>query len=255
MSSVVPRIGSVPYLNARPLLEGLEFPITELVPANLCDGFQQGMFDAAILSSIDVISSANSEVVDGVSISSRGEVHSVILAYRGELESISKIRLDPSSHTSNALLQIILSEFYSLEPDYVHIELGESLLLPSLLIGDPAIIFRNRTSDPEVSYLDLGGEWYRKTGLPFVFALWQLKKDFTGKKFLADSLRDAKNRGLANLPEIVSRTSYPEFALRYLSQYVRYDLGEEEKRGLGLYADYLRKKKLIPNDVKIMSFI
>ena len=179
----------------------------------------------------------------------------MILAYQGDLKSITQVRLDPSSHTSNALLQIILSEFYSLEPDYVHIELGESLLLPSLLIGDPAIIFRNRTSDPEVSYLDLGGEWYRKTGLPFVFALWQLKKDFTGKKFLADSLRDAKNRGLANLPEIVSRTSYPEFALRYLSQYVRYDLGEEEKRGLGLYADYLRKKKLIPNDVKIMSFI
>ena len=71
MSSVVPRIGSVPYLNARPLLEGLEFPITELVPAKLCDGFQQGMFDAAILSSIDVISSPDSEVVDGVSISSK----------------------------------------------------------------------------------------------------------------------------------------------------------------------------------------
>jgi len=185
MSSVVPRIGSVPYLNARPLLEGLEFPITELVPAKLCDGFQQGMFDAAILSSIDVISSPDSEVVDGVSISSKGEVHSVILAYQGDLKSITQVRLDPSSHTSNALLQIILSEFYSLEPDYVHIELGESLLLPSLLIGDPAIIFRNRTSDPEVSYLDLGGEWYRKTGLPFVFALWQLKKDFTGKNFLS----------------------------------------------------------------------
>jgi predicted solute-binding protein len=249
------QIGSVPYLNARPLLDGLGFPIKELVPARLCEVFQKGKFDAALLSSIDIISMPDSDVVDGVAIGSKGDVHSVILAYTGELESVSQISLDPSSHTSNALLQIILEEFLGMKPEYVQIEEDISRGLPALLIGDPAISFRNRTSDPEVHYLDLGGEWYRQTGLPFIFALWVLRKEITNKKSLADSLREAKRRGLGNLQAIASRTPDPEFALRYLSEWIRFDLGVEEKRGLALYAELLRKKTLIPNKMESMNFI
>jgi predicted solute-binding protein len=250
-----PRIGSVPYQNARPLLEGLEFPITELVPAKLFDGFQEGMFDAAILSSIDVIAMPDAEVVDQVAIGSKGEVHSVILAYKGELEELRAIQLDPSSHTSNALLQIILDEFHSLQPEYVQITERKSLDLPLLLIGDPAIAFRKQTSDPEVRYLDLGEEWYRQTGLPFIFALWALKSDFTEKKSLSSALREAKERGLANLPLLASKEADPEFSLRYLRDWICYDLGEEEKRGLQLYGDLLRKKKLIPPDIGALNFV
>ena len=249
------QIGSVPYLNARPLLEGLEFSIRELVPAKLCEEFQEGKFDAALLSSIDIISMSDSEVVDGVAIGSRGDVHSVILAYTGELESVTHICLDPSSHTSNALLQIILEEFRGLKPQYVQIEEGKYPDLPALMIGDPAISFRNRTSDPGVQYLDLGGEWYRHTGLPFVFALWVLRKEITKKKLLSDSLREAKCLGLSDLQSIASRTRDPEFALRYLSEWIRFDLGVEEKRGLALYAELLRKKTLIPNKPESMKFI
>ena len=255
MREAAPRIGSVPYLNARPLLEGLEFPITELVPAKLFEGFQKGMFDAAILSSIDVIAMPDAEVVDEVAIGSKGEVHSVILAYKGELEGLREIQLDPSSHTSNALLQIILEEFHSLQPEYVQITERKSLDFPLLLIGDPAIAFRNRTSDPEMRYLDLGEEWYRQTGLPFIFALWALKREFTEKKSLSSALRKAKQGGLSKLQALASRTPDPEFSLRYLRDWICYDLGEEEKRGLQLYGDLLRKKKLIPPDIGVLNFI
>lgn len=235
----------MPYLNARPLLEGLEYPITELVPAKLCDGFQEGMFDAALLSSIDVISRNNAEVVDGISISSRGDVHSVILVYEGELKSLLQICLDPSSHTSNALLQIVLGEFYGLKPIYVQFQETTLPVLPRLLIGDPAIEFRKKARSSAIKILDLGEEWYRFTQLPFVFALWILNNDFTQKKLLSHSLRKSKNRGLANLQKIVLGTPDPEFSLRYLSQNIRYDLGDEEKRGLSLFMDLLLKYKLV----------
>lgn len=255
MNEWLPRIGSVPYINARPLLEGLEYPVTELVPALLCEEFQNGKLDAALLSSIDVLSQSHASVVDGVAIASRGEVHSVILAYTGKLAALSKIHLDPSSHTSNALLQIILSEFYGLEVKYVQVEECSPMALPRLLIGDPAIEFRKQKTSPEITILDLGEEWYRHTRFPFVFALWILKNDFTKKKSLAETLRFAKSRGVSRLPAIALQAQDPAFALRYFTEWISYDFGDAEKRGLALFQELLTKHRLISSRETLKNFI
>ena len=258
MEGGIPRIGCVPYLNARPLLEGLIYPVRERVPSALIEEFQAGELDAALLSSIDVISMTDPEVVDGVAIGSRGDVHSVILAYEGELQGIQQVTLDPASHTSNALLQITLSEFYGISPEYVHITECDTenrqASLPRLLIGDPAIAFRKRTSGSEVQYLDLGGEWYRQTGLPFIFAVWSLRKEYTNKKELSQILRATKVSGLSNLSKTADRDPDPIFALHYLSESIRFDLGEEEKRGLRLFRDDLKKYHLIDSNLSEITY-
>jgi len=253
----VPRIGCVPYLNARPLLEGLTYPVKELVPSALIEDFKAGGLDVALLSSIDVISQSDPSVVDGVAIGSRGEVHSVVLAYTGELYSIQEVCLDPSSRTSNALLQILLSEFYGISPKYVRLKdrklksMGEDV--PTLLIGDPAISCRKRTSK-NIHFLDLGGEWYRHTGLPFVFAMWSLAKENTNKKELSALLRSAKDLGMRNLSVIASQTPDPDFARHYLSEWIRYDLGDEEKRGLNLFTKLLTKKCIISCEINEIEY-
>lgn len=256
---LIPKIGCVPYLNARPLLEGLEYPVTELVPSKLCEKFEKGAFDAALLSSIDVLKMSNFKsdtlVVDGVAIASKGAVHSVFLAYTGELVSLTKIQLDPSSHTSNALLQIILGEFYGLKPEYVQLTDSEIDNQAMLLIGDPAISFRQQKTSSEVKILDLGEAWYRHIGLPFVFALWILKDEFTQKELLADALRSAKSLGLSHLPEIALRTSNPDFSLRYFTEWIGYNLGVEEKRGLELFQQLLAKYQLITSGGRSPRFI
>ena len=245
------RIGCVPYLNARPLLaglEGLNYRVTELVPARLFEAYQEGCFDAALLSSIDVISMPDAQVVDGVSISSWGDVYSVILAYRGDLQEITHVMLDPSSHTSNALLRIVLEEFHGIFPRYVHYKEGVSEHDVRIIIGDPAIAFRNDRHShlgSDMRILDLGGEWYRSTGLPFVFALWSLKNNITKKKFLSESLRRAKVAGLFNLDSIADRTADPEFSRRYLCESIRYDLGDDEKKGLELFSKLLGNNNII----------
>jgi predicted solute-binding protein len=258
MGDEVPRIGCVPYLNARPLLEGLNFPIKELVPSSLIEEFKGGELDVALLSSIDVISQSDPSVVDGVAIGSRGDVHSVVLAYTGELCSIREVCLDPSSRTSNALLQILLGEFHGIHPNYVRLKDIESKLmndsLPTLLIGDPAISYRKRTSNKNLHFLDLGGEWYRYTGLPFVFAMWSLAKENTNKKELSRILREAKDSGLRNLSGIASRTPDPDFALRYLGEWIRYELGDDEKRGLSLFTKLLTKDNLISSDINEIKY-
>ena len=251
-ASGVPRIGCVPYLNARPLLEGLEEggkpPVRKLVPAKLQEAYQAGELDVALLSSIDVISLENPQVVDGVSISSSGDVHSVVLAYSGDLQGVKKVALDPASHTSNALLRIVLEEFHGIKPEYVHYGSDENPEDVRLIIGDPAISFRKKTRGTGVRFLDLGGEWFRKTGLPFVFAAWVFRSDFTKKKELSEVLRFAKSRGLARRSAIAALETDPDFALHYLTESIRYDLGVEEKRGLLLFHDFLKK-------INISSFL
>jgi chorismate dehydratase len=248
MTPSVPRVGCVPYLNARPLLEGLPFPVRKIVPALLYDVFRAGELDVALLSSIDVISKAHAQVVDGVSIASKGDVYSVVMAYAGELREVTEVALDPASHTSNALLRIILEEFVGIQPDYVQLEEGISIFTPSLMIGDRAISFRRECQDPGVKFLDLGGEWYRHTGLPFIFALWEHAKENTEKEYISDAIRAAKIRGLGAIGDIASREADPEFARTYLREHIRYDLGGEEKRGLALFGDYLQKLNIANNN-------
>jgi predicted solute-binding protein len=246
----VPRVGCVPYLNARPLLEGIEFPVTERVPSQLGDLFLEGKLDAALLSSIDVISMENPSVVDAVSISSHGAVFSVILAYQGELRDIKRVLLDPASHTSNALLRIILSEFHGLDPEYVRYS-DDKYPLPlsdfkaRLIIGDQAIEERKRTSSSAYHFLDLGEEWFNNTSLPFVFALWVLRNEYTQKKELSHALRLAKEQGLSRRSVLAEEYPEPEFARRYMTEWIRYDLGANEKQGLLLFGDYLKKYNMI----------
>ena len=257
MNTSHPRIGCVPYLNARPLLEGLEGiapTVRKLVPAMLYDAYEAGELDAALLSSIDVIGMEKAEVVDGVSISSKGDVHSVVLAYTGELQSVARVALDPASHTSNALLRIVLEEIHGIRPEYVQYSEEESNKDARLMIGDPAISFRKEAMGSVVRFLDLGGEWFRYTGLPFVFAVWSLNPSYTEKKELSELLRMAKSHGLANRPAIAALAPDPDFTLRYLTDSIRYDLGEEEKRGLALFQEFLTKLNIISKSNSKISY-
>jgi chorismate dehydratase/cyclic dehypoxanthinyl futalosine synthase len=82
----------------------------------------------------------------------------------------------------------------------------------------------------------------RYTGLPFVFALWSLANDYPKKPDLASTLRNSKDLGMNAIGRIASGTEDPEFTKSYLGGAIRYDLGDDEKRGLKLFGDYLKNK-------------
>ena len=238
----VPRIGCVPYLNARPLLEGIRSPVIERVPAQLYDIFQEDKLDAALLSSIDVLKLLKPAVVDGISISCKGPVLSVLLAYSGDLSDLRSVELDPSSHTSNFLARVVLEDFYGLKVDYVELQQRTSANPPAVIIGDPALALAKCASHSSLKFLDLGEEWMRHTGLPFVFALWTLRTDYPQKSKLASMLRSAKTDGLGSLERIVNGTTDPKFTRTYLGKAICYDLDEDEKRGLKCFQEFLEKK-------------
>lgn len=231
------KLATVSYLNAQPLLAGLSCDIIKETPAKLLSIFESGKVDAALLSLYDILQRPELKTVNNIAIACRGPVYSVILAYEGPLGKIKKIGLDPASHTSNQLIKIIFKKFYQFDPEFVETSNVNNDLLPRVLIGDSAIAFRD--SGNTSSILDLGEEWYRFTGLPFVFARWCLKNNHPHQQEVSDLLRRAKEQGMREREKIAATCSDPAFALRYFTQYINYDCGAEEERGIELFRSML----------------
>jgi predicted solute-binding protein len=245
------RIGSVPYLNARPLIEGLAGIVSLDVPAVLAERFAAGELDAALVPVYEAVERESAMIADDIAIACRGEVFSVFLAHREPLAALATIALDPASHTSNHLLQVLLAEFHDLTPDYVDAPTDDRQA--HLLIGDAAVEFRRAHAADDWSFLDLGAEWMRCTGLPFVFACWVFRDGVDEPARLAATLREVKRRGLEARERIAAEYPDRDFVRRYLTDFIRFDLGAEEKQAVALFAALLRKHGLVrvAGDVEI----
>lgn len=243
------RIGSVPYLNALPLVAGAGDACKMAVPSELSRQFNSGQYDAALLPIYDALSHASAKLVDDVCIGSDGGVFSVFLAHREALDQVRSVALDPSSRTSSHLLQVIFAEFLNLQPVYTSSVVSNDQA--RLLIGDPAIAFRQGGGGDGWNYLDLGSEWKRVTGLPFVFAAWVIRADFPRPAALAELLRGLKRDGLTRRGEFAAEQHDPAFALEYLTQWIRYDLAGPQKAAIRKFSLLLQKHDLIETDSRV----
>jgi len=240
------RVGSVGYLNAVPLTRGLENDVIFATPAQLAGMLQRHELDAALVSASEVLLHDRYDVLDGISVSSLGEVKSVFLAHRGPIESVRRIHCDPASLTSVNLLRVLLAE-RGLTPEFQPLESYDHQTLPdhTLLIGDPAIDFLRSPHDRQI--WDLGQAWHEMTRLPFVYAVWALRRGIDFQR-LGILLRSAKAFGLETLDTIIrTRRDYDEaFRRDYLGWHIHYHLGADEKAGLKRFADLLEKHGLGP---------
>ena len=75
------RVGSVPYLNARPLTRFIASPVAKLDPNELAAELRAGKLDVALVPLMEVLESPADtyRVVDGVAIGSERSVYSVYL--------------------------------------------------------------------------------------------------------------------------------------------------------------------------------
>jgi chorismate dehydratase len=240
------RVGSVPYLNAVPLTRGLEDEVKFVPPSKLAELLRRDELDAGLVSVTEVLFNDRYDVLDGVAIASLGEVKSVFVAHRYPLAEIREIFCDPASLTSVNLLKVLLAE-RGLSADLT--PLPDYEIAPScdavLLIGDRAIDFWRAGHEHQI--WDLGTAWFELTKLPFVYAVWALRRGIENKE-LRRHLREAKEFGLDTLDHIIkSRTEYDlDFRTDYLGWHIHYHLGSDEKRGLSKFAELLRKHHLGP---------
>ena len=235
-----PRIGSVPYLNAKPLTWGLE-PIVFLPPNQLKERMRQGNLDAALLSVTEALFRRDCLILDGIGVCSAGKVNSVFLAHRGGLEDVSEVHCDPASLASVNLLRVLLRRRgicpkWKALPNYADASEKENVLL----IGNPALRFRQRNRSHRL--WDLGDAWRRDTGLPFVYAAWLIRRG-VDYDLILPQLKRAKDNGMQNLETIArsDKTFGEDFRREYLTRSVHYQLGESEKQGLAKFAAELRR--------------
>jgi len=234
------RIGSVPYLNSVPLTYGIEEETSFVVPSKLAELLRACEVDAALVSITEVLFHEGYDVLDSVAVASRGPVKSVFLAHRQPLKKIQTIHCDTASLTSVNLLRVLLAErgiapAFEPLPDYAHAAELENVLL----IGNPGIDFLR--APHEHAICDLGAAWHELTGLPFVYAVWALRRGHHDEALRA-KLRAAKENGLANLAQIIAEhPDYDaEFRQTYLGGHIRYDLGDPEKAGLSGFIELLK---------------
>ncbi len=239
------RLGAVSYLNSRPLIEGLADSVPEArltldYPSRLADGLARGSLDVALVPSIEALSDPEYEVISDACVATRGPVLSVKLYFRTAPGAVRTLALDEGSRTSAGLARVMLAERFGVEPRLekftLESRIEDTTADAVLMIGDRAIL------PPAVAFVDewdLGQEWLRWTGLPFVFALWVGRQDVDLGR-VEPALSAARDRGVAALSEIARRESAAmqlplDVVDGYLRRNLHFTMGSAERQGLKLY--------------------
>ena len=254
------RLGAVTYLNARPLVYGLEnqperFEVRYDIPSECARLLHAHETDVGLIPSIEYLRGpAPYLLVPGPAVTSRGPVASVAIYTRKDPKDIRTIAMDTSSRTSVALATVMLNRRYGLSAEAAPMapDLGTMLdrADAALIIGDLALFLDHEAAG--AAKIDLGEEWTAMTGLPFVYACWTgwagavTREDVT-------ALQRARDAGVAQ-SDAVAADYYPDdtprqaVARRYLRDNIRYFLGEDEIEGLARFYRYASELDLVTFD-------
>lgn len=251
------RLGHISYSNCFPphagiVLKKVVFPfkLVEGIPTQLNRMLCEGTIDVSPSSSIEyAVNKGRYILLPDLSITSKNTVMSILLESMVPIEELANrvVALTTASATSVVLLRILLELQYNVNPTYILYEQGvedpSQQADAMLTIGDLAIQRAAASTYPHC--YDLGELWHKFTGLPFVFALWQVndrKKIHNDLVRLYDIIMESRAYGMANLKELAETNSgrfhiHAEVLLKYWNLF-SYRLGEEEKKGLLAYYGY-----------------
>lgn len=238
------RYASVPYLNARPLLEGLADEVGGVrleVPAVLTRLLAAGEVDVALAPIVASFEVPSVSVVDAGCVATKGAVGSVLLFSKTPPAEARVVALDQSSRTSVALTRVLFRFLWKASPRFVSRAPDPDLTRleedAALLIGDPALVARWAGPPP----IDLGHEWCEWTGLPFVFAAWLARTPEIAAA-ARDPLRRAAARGRERLTAIAAAGA-SELGLAapaaddYLRRRLSFDFGPDERAAVARFRE------------------
>lgn len=251
-----PRFGAVQYLNTKPLVHGLAAPGIDVafdLPSRLADRLTAGHLDVALIPVVELFRHPDHRIVSDACIGCRGAVMSVKLLFRTAPQRVGSIALDEGSRTSAVLAQVLLAERHGVRPRVEPLPIGsdasETAADAVLLIGDRALADATAGGSFQQVW-DLGDEWCRWTGLPFVFAAWAARSGVAGETFAA-RLEAARNSGLANLAAIAAAEAAPHGltvpqCLSYLRDNLHYHLGDREREAVRAFRGFAAGLGLVP---------
>jgi chorismate dehydratase len=255
------RLGRIQYLNVLPIYFALEnlfgengFELVSGTPADLNAGLRQGRVDLGSISAMEYGRRFRDYfLLPDLSISSRGPVGSVLLFSRIPPAGLDGRPILVSAHSASgaALLKVLMSELYAARPLFQQGAVVEAQMAQYdgvLAIGDEALQLQPRGSWPYV--LDLGAAWQEWIGLPFVFGVWAVRRDYAAAwpektAALHYLLLRSRDWGLQALPELsrlaAANLERPAAELLSYFQQLDYSLTPEHEKGLHIFFNHLYK--------------
>lgn len=243
------KVGRTPYLSSQPLFfdmhkRGIE--VQELSPRELPKAIEQGHLHGGLIPLVNCFPMAESmRPVAGFCVATISRTMSVNLSTVRPLEDMTgaPIAVPSEAPTAVKLLQVLLSLRHGI---------GEGALVTNqdphdgiLLVGSQGLSHRRFAKQFPHQY-DLGEEWHRWTGLPFVFARFVVRSDLPAETAaqIEDSLYTSLQDWADDLYQISGRTGnlpiHPQEMLRY-TKGIRYFAGVLEENSMTLFGKYLER--------------
>jgi chorismate dehydratase len=255
------RLGAVGYLNARPLVHGLDqrtdlFDLRFDAPSRCATLLHEGGTDIGMIPSIEYLRGPEAyRIVPDLGIVSDGDVASVALFSRVPLEKVWRIGLDTSSRTSAGLTRVLCREAWGINPVFETVPPGVAAAVEgcdaALLIGDPALFLDYEAAG--FTKIDLGAEWTRLTRLPFVWAFWAGRPGAIDATGIA-ALRNARDKGTRDADAIADAYCGAERAAicrAYLRDNIKYRLGDRETQGLRRYFELAARHGVVESSGRV----
>ncbi len=254
-----PRVGHIQFLNCLPIYWGLmrsgallDVDLYKDTPDRLNAALVAGDLDIGPISLVEYLRNADDLLLlPNLAVGSDGPVLSVNLVSTRPPAGLDgrPVALGSTSRTGVLLAQMLLAEQYGAEPEYFRCppELNQMLLEAdaAVLIGDPALRAMYEAPELGLQVLDLAQAWKEWTGLPMVFAVWAVRKEFAaanpgGVKEVHEAFQRSRDLCLGELDEVAeSAARWEPFDAATLATYFRaldFSLGERQIAGVREFA-------------------
>ncbi|MGY0004716.1 menaquinone biosynthetic enzyme MqnA/MqnD family protein [Micromonospora sp. I033] len=254
-----PRVGHIQFLNCLPIYWGLmrsgaliDVDLHKDSPDRLNAALVAGDLDIGPISQVEYLRNADELLLlPDLAVGSDGPVLSVNVVSTRPLEELdgARVALGSTSRTGVLLAQLLLAERYGVRPDYFRCppDLTQMLLEADagVVIGDVALRALYEAPRKGLAVTDLGQAWREWTGLPMVFAVWAVRRDFAAAhpglvKEVHGAFLRSRDLCLAELDQVAEAGArWEPFDAATLATYFRtldFSLGERQVAGLREFA-------------------
>jgi chorismate dehydratase len=254
-----PRVGHIQFLNCLPLYWGLmrsgaliDVELCKDSPDQLNAALINGDLDIGPISLVEYLRHADDLLLlPDLAVGSDGPVLSVNIVSTKPLAELdgARVALGSTSRTGVLLAQLVLEERYGVKPEFFRCppDLTEMLLEAdaAVLIGDVALRALFDAPKRGLSVTDLGQAWREWTGLPMVFAVWAVRREFAMAhpgivKEVHEAFLRSRDLCLAELDEVAAAAArWEPFDAATLASYFRvldFSLGQRQVDGLREFA-------------------
>jgi len=233
------KVSAVSYTNSKPFVYGImhsdilnQIDLSLDIPSVCANKLIENQVDIGLVPVAALHHIKNYQIISNYCIGANGNVDSVFIFSNKPIQEIKNLQLDAQSRTSNHLAKVLLKYHWKINPEFVNTEMADAFVQ----IGDRT--FSNRNHYPY--QYDLASEWYRFTGLPFVFAVWASNKPIPVEFKIA--FNAALKFGLDNRWKVIAGLSKVEnLDLEdYLMNKIDFNLDEPKLIALAKFHDLIR---------------